>query len=470
MVPKIHAKGTSFVGLGQYVLHDKDGAQTSDRVEFVQTRNLATDDPELAVRLMAATAMDADRLKANAGVKNTGRKSDKSVLHVTLAWHPKQSEDLTPEEMLRAAELAIRALGAEDRQTLIVSHTDEEQKHLHLVINRVSPEDGRMLSSSKEKLNLSKFAQRYEEEWGEILCEQRVINNKARDRGEYTRGEKDIPRHIYEQHLANDNRPGKAERYRRQREQDREVGKEQRTIRDKQAAAWAKLHQDHKSRRVSILKQQKTETTKAKQAVRDAYRANQWTQLHHEHQAETRAFARDEQSFLGRMKNRVKAIDFKERIGSDDRKKAISDAFSALSSSGARLQWLKQDLAKHEKALKSEQKAKEDAAARAVREQTREKLAEARQAFEGERSSLTLKCAGESAKMRTQWKQRSTDRQAEHAPTITPPQNPDGRQGIELDDRLRGLLDDYEQRIDRYEQRREQSPDRDQDRDDEIDR
>lgn len=409
MVPKIHAKGSSFVGIGQYILHDKDHARTSDRVEWAQTRNLATEDPELAVRLMAATAMDAERLKANAGVKNTGRKSDKSVLHVTLAWHPKQSEELTPEEMLRAAELAIRALGAEDRQALIVSHSDEEQPHLHLVINRVSPEDGRMLPSSKEKLRLSRFAQKYEEEWGEILCEQRVINNKARDRGEYTRGEKDVPRHIYEWHQANDNRPGHAERHRRQREKDRDIGRAQRALRDRQAAAWAKLQADHKAKRAAILRQRKTETRRAKQAVRDAYRANQWTAMHHEHRAELRAFERSEKSFLGRMKNRARAIDLRKLVGSDDRKQAISEAFTALSSSGARLQWLRKDQAKREAALRAEQKGKEAEAARGVWEATSKRLRDARIAFEGERASLAFRCAGESAKMRAQLKTRKLE-------------------------------------------------------------
>lgn len=468
MVPKIHAKGSSFVGIGQYILHDKDHAHSSERVEWTLTKNLMTDDPELAVRLMAATAMDADRLKANAGVKNTGRKSSKSVLHLSLAWHPSEGDELIPEEMQRAAELAIKALGAEDRQALIVAHNDEQQPHIHIVINRVSPEDGRMLSSSKEKLHLSRFAEKYEKERGEVLCEQRVINNAARDRGEYVRGEKDVPRHIYDQHLANDNRPGNGERHRKQRDKDRAVGQEQRAMRDRQAAAWARLDAEHKARRAAIFETQKRKTLKATQEVRESFRANQWTGLHHEHQAELRAFTRDEERFLGRMKNRAKAFDLREMIGSDDRKKAISDAFTALSSSGARLEWLKRSHAKREAGLKAEQKRMEDAAAREVREQTQAKLRKARHLYEGKRASLAFTCAGESAKMRAEWKQRATDRAAELAPTRTPQSSPEGRQGIELDDRLKGLLSDYEQRMDQYEQRRDDA--RDRDRDDEIDR
>lgn len=450
MIPKIHAKGSSFVGLGKYVLHDKDGAETSDRVDWTHTRNLATDDPELAVRVMAATAMDADRLKANAGVKRTGRKSDKSVLHVTLAWHPDQRDQLTPEEMLRAADLAIRALGAEDRQALIVSHTDEDQKHLHLMINRVSPEDGRMLTSSKEKLNLSRFAQQYEQECGEILCHQRVINNKARDRGEYTRGEQDVPRHIYEQHRANENRPGAADRHRTQREKDREIGQMQRSIRAKQAAAWNQLERTHKLRREAILELQKREVQQAERAVRDAYRADQWTRLHHEHMTETRVFERNEGTFLGRLRNRSRAINLRGLVGSDDRRKAISETFTAISSSGARLMWLKRTQHKRERALRAEQRRAESVAAREVREQTRERLREARTAYMGERASLAFRCAGESAKMRAQWRSRRQDRAAAFDHDAPPPQ-----QAAE-DTSLSDLISDFKRIHDQLDRERGQ--------------
>ncbi|MCI0658386.1 MAG: relaxase/mobilization nuclease domain-containing protein, partial [Acidobacteria bacterium] len=83
MVPKLHAKGTSFKGAAAYLLHDKGRAKTAQRVAWVEMRNLITDDPHVAWRVMAATAMDQDRLKELAGVKNTGRKSSASVLHLT---------------------------------------------------------------------------------------------------------------------------------------------------------------------------------------------------------------------------------------------------------------------------------------------------------------------------------------------------------------------------------------------------
>lgn len=73
MVPKLAAKGTSFKGAAAYYLHDK-GASTDERVAWTATLNLATNNPEMAWRIMAATAKDQTRLKEQAGIKATGRK------------------------------------------------------------------------------------------------------------------------------------------------------------------------------------------------------------------------------------------------------------------------------------------------------------------------------------------------------------------------------------------------------------
>tara|TARA_R110002072_G_scaffold243698_2_gene402891 strand:- start:7093 stop:8499 length:1407 start_codon:yes stop_codon:yes gene_type:complete len=464
MVPKIHAKGASFAGIAQYLLHDKDRATTSDRVAWTSTRNLISEDPHHAWKIMAATAMDADRLKANAGIKNTGRKSINSVLHLSLAWHPKEGESLIPEEMQRAANLAIKALGAEDRQVLIVAHNDEEQPHVHIVINRVSSEDGRMLPSSKEKLNLSKFAQTYEEERGEVLCEERVINNAARDRGEYTRGEKDTPRHIYEQQASNDNRQVRHQ----QREKDRAVGKRQRAIKDQQAKAWAKLQADQKQRGVELREQQKRNIETAKQRVRDEYK-DPWRELFHEHQAQTRLFEKNETSFLGRMKNRLRGVDVKSMVGGDQKKQAIGEAFDAFASSGARLEQLKKDQAKAEAVLKAQQRKEEQQAAEEARKQAQINQNQARVKYQTDRADLVLKQSMEQAKMRTEWVTRKQQRESaetrEHQsnpPSSNHEIEPSDQQSLQQDERTRKLIESYRQ-IQSNNDQQSQDKDRDQD-------
>ena len=192
MVPKIHAKGASFKGAAAYLLHDKGRADTAERVAWVETVNLATPNPQTAWRVMAATAMDAPRLKEQAGVKKTGRQSKDSVLHISLAWSPDQTPGRA--DMTAFAHRALAALKAEDRQAMIICHDDEKQPHVHLLINRVSPADGRLLSSSKEKAALAALALVYEKEGGTIYCKQRETNAERREQGEFVRGEKDIPR------------------------------------------------------------------------------------------------------------------------------------------------------------------------------------------------------------------------------------------------------------------------------------
>ena len=66
MIPKDHGFGTSFKGVGQYLLHDKGHANTNERVTWTHTEGFGTSDAETAFRIMAAVAMDADRLKRQA--------------------------------------------------------------------------------------------------------------------------------------------------------------------------------------------------------------------------------------------------------------------------------------------------------------------------------------------------------------------------------------------------------------------
>ncbi len=56
MIPHIAQRGHSFKGAGAYYLHDKK-SDTAERVLWTQTYNLPTQNPELALRVMAHTAM-----------------------------------------------------------------------------------------------------------------------------------------------------------------------------------------------------------------------------------------------------------------------------------------------------------------------------------------------------------------------------------------------------------------------------
>lgn len=409
MVPKLHAKGRSFRGAAMYLLHDKDRARTSERVSWTQTRNLVTDNPHQAWRIMAATSIDRDRLKRQAGVSNAGRKSDQPVLHLTLSWHPDEKQGLTKDEMMRAALGAVRALKAEDRQALFVCHGDEPQPHVHVLLNRVSPEDGRMLTSSKEKLALSRWAQRYEEERQEIRCPERILNNAARDRGEYVRGEPDKPRHIFELEAANDDRPD-ADRVRsEQRERDARLAAESRRLRSSHAEARKALSQEHRQTNAEIRKRAAAERKAAVARVRDEYRPR-WRSLLREQRIDRRNFEANERRLLGKVQNALRLIDLREVVRAGDRRKAISGVFSAIASAGTRLELLKELHRKACEKLARLQRADERTAVQSVRRDRDATLGKNRKEFSRRRSDLKLTQRMERAALRSKWKTRSQER------------------------------------------------------------
>ena len=186
MVVKMSSPGRSFGEVADYCLHDPwmpgeaHHPESAERVEWTETRNLATSEGERAGRIMAATAEASPELKRLAGVAATGRKLEKPVCYYSLSW----AKDEKPErpEMMRAAEESLKALGMERNQALIVSHRDG-QPHVHVIANRVDPESGKAAGLSRSQLRLSKWAEEYERGQGKIRCPQRERNNRQRSRG-----------------------------------------------------------------------------------------------------------------------------------------------------------------------------------------------------------------------------------------------------------------------------------------------
>jgi len=176
MIPRVAKAGRSFLGATKYYLHDK-GANTNERVAFVEIVNLPTNDPKRAVAHMIDTATHSEQLKREAGLKG-GRKLEKPVYSYSIAWHP--SEKPTKEEQLAAAKETLEVLGLQDHQAMIVAHNDTDHPHVHVIVNRVHPETGRAAVMSNDQLKLSKWAEEYERKQGRILCTQRVNNNDNR--------------------------------------------------------------------------------------------------------------------------------------------------------------------------------------------------------------------------------------------------------------------------------------------------
>ena len=177
MIPRVAKSGRSFKGAGLYYLHDK-GAKTDERVAFIDTANLPTNDADIAIAHMVDTATHADQLKQAAGVKG-GRPLEKPVYCYSLAWHT--SETPSQDEQIASAKETLKRLGLDDRQAIIIGHNDTDHTHVHVMVNRVCPETGRAATMSNDRLILSDWAHEYREQRGELhFCPARDENRKKR--------------------------------------------------------------------------------------------------------------------------------------------------------------------------------------------------------------------------------------------------------------------------------------------------
>ncbi|QDS97069.1 relaxase/mobilization nuclease domain-containing protein [Adhaeretor mobilis] len=405
MVPKLHKKAYSFRGVARYVLGERD-APSSERVAWTEAINLSTKSPDMAWRVMAATAMDQARLKREAGIPNTGRKSKLCVQHFTLSWHPEEADGLSQAEMIRAARAMLRVMKAHDHQALIVAHDDQPQPHVHVLLNRVNPDDGRLLSSSFEKLKASRWAQKYEEERGKIYCEERVLNNEARDRGEYTRGDKDDPRHLHEAlEAANDN-DARQRLLEEHRLKSRQLKEAARRLEAKCDIGLADLEKSYQVRRREVVSHCRQAVARGRKRVRERCRPL-WQQLRHEQAAERRAHELREERVSGRVQNALKAIDFGALVGGrvarQGRAKTIGEVFQLLSDAGARAEAMKQEHQLESQALHRRQKRAEQRSASRLRQRRDELLAAAGRAYLAERNDRLLVHGMERAKLRAQW-------------------------------------------------------------------
>ncbi len=286
MIPKINGLGRSFAGVAAYCLHDAPEPdnrrpETSERVGWADTRNLATFRPERAARLMAATARAAPDLKRLAGVARGGRKLAKPVLHYSLSW----ARDETPDkgEMSRAVDESLEALGLEGREALIVAHEDTRHPHVHVIANRVDPETGKAATLGNGKLRLSRWAEGYEREQGRIRCERRVENNERRRAGqEVVRGPSDRPRH-WARVRREGMQPGRARRTRKPRREDQIDLEAWRRL---EAEAWEKVED---GREWSF---QHLETRARKE----------WAELHQRQEEMRQRLDRESRTLLGRLR------------------------------------------------------------------------------------------------------------------------------------------------------------------------
>jgi len=171
MIIKIHKPGRSFKGVCRYLTHDVK-AGTADRVAWTHTLNLANDDVPSAIDEMLWTFRSADLLKREARISTGGSRMEKPVKHFSLSWA--HGETPSKEHVIETVRAYMQHMGWADRQAVLVAHNDTRHAHAHVVMNSISPTDGRAVRSSHDWRRSEAFALRYEREHGQVLCEQRL--------------------------------------------------------------------------------------------------------------------------------------------------------------------------------------------------------------------------------------------------------------------------------------------------------
>ena len=164
MLNRVHKGGRTFGGLARYLTR-------GNRHDATETMNLSSSDARTSARIMQATADDAKMLKRLAGRSARGRPLAKPCHHFTNSWHP--SESPSDEEMFGYGRRCVATLGFEDRQVVMVIHRDKKYKgkvrdELHVMTNRVSPENGMAAPDDDDAIKLKDVAKLYEQEQGRI--------------------------------------------------------------------------------------------------------------------------------------------------------------------------------------------------------------------------------------------------------------------------------------------------------------
>ena len=416
MTPKI-LHGRSFKGAAAYLLHDVKDRAAASRVAWTMTRNLATQNPDTAWRAMAAIAMDSTRLKKKAGIKTTGRKQTNVVKHLVLSWHPDEKDTLTREDMEAAIDGALAAIGAQDRQALVIAHNDTKHPHVHILINRVL-ENGTLLPDSYEWNNLQEWALQYQRDRKQSYCPQRELNAEARARNEHTKYRK-TPRRVVELSAlaaasANDNPSRRELLVKEHVDLARQLAAKTHALRDRHRHAWNDLQKSEQAKRSSIRSQARKAQADTRRRIAEAFKP-QWAALKAAETADRSKFVESEKSTLGKLSNVFRNLQIGRSAINGPKRSVLTQLWNGVLSSAEREAMFEQQIAKRRAALELATKKSIRAALAPIVARAKEALSNAAQTYDKARTDLAFVQNGERAQQRAAWNSLINKREADYA-------------------------------------------------------
>jgi Relaxase/Mobilisation nuclease domain len=371
---------------------------------------------------MKALCDAADELKKRSGVKATGRKLTKPVYGFTLNWHEADNPDAA--HMRQTAFDALRALGMENHQAIIVEHTDRPHKHVHVIVNLVDPETGQAVSLSNDAHKLDRWADDYEVTQGVIRSPARRAKFHALDNG-----------------IEPPKRPAQAK--------SREEWEATRTLNGQKAkqraaeikAAYAahvanlkavqnsafkalnaepeKLWNSYKADRKAVTdryqpfidaiwksKRKSPPHPYTEQALHELQESAEWKQLGRAQFAQRRLFNARERSLLGAIGNAVRLhyVAMRERGG-------LVNLFKLVISPAARRKQFQQQQETQKRALRQRQAQNRNERAATLKAARRVELAKLSQEFQKSRETMKARHATEVAAQKAVWRQLAAERE-----------------------------------------------------------
>jgi hypothetical protein len=142
--------GDDFGDLGDYLRRGRNRVDPSQRVGWVEFRNVPTRRMDIAERIMEGTASLSY--------------TRKPVFHLSISFAP--GDPVNEALMKRVMARTLVDLGLGEHQAVIVAHIDTDDPHVHAMVNRVHPETGVAWKGSWSRLRAEASLRRQEMDEG----------------------------------------------------------------------------------------------------------------------------------------------------------------------------------------------------------------------------------------------------------------------------------------------------------------
>ncbi|MFC3170460.1 relaxase/mobilization nuclease domain-containing protein, partial [Paracoccus fontiphilus] len=356
--------------------------------------------------------------KAAAGVKNTGRKSTRGpVFAFSLAWHPSEAEGLDRAEMTRAADHALKVLALDHLQAVIIAHHDTAHPHVHVVVNRIDPTNGKATSIDGVKVKkLDAWANDYEQRRGQI-----VSPNRAKKYDQIKAGQNAHPDPEKRRRYIEDKKRQRAEAQQRpaqQRTTEQRPPSRGQILKDLSDAQKAQHKQDWKDwgakakdSRKAIYDRADMARAAALEAFKQATRKD-WAQHFKAERDRARAFESRERSFSGIVQNALAAAKQQFREGPQGGRGLLGQTFANVLDGAARRQAFSQAQEMTARQFREQMKARRDAALTALDDEKRRALIRQSALIDKAKADMIERHNQEREKMREAWRQFYASRES----------------------------------------------------------